>query len=39
MQPMIKEFEMSHLGNLSYFLGIEFVKTEKNYDTASKEVC
>lgn len=26
---MMKEFEMSYLGDLSYFLGMEFLKTEK----------
>lgn len=37
MKRMIKEFEMSDLGVLSYFLGIEFPTTRKGIFTHQKK--
>lgn len=37
-QLIMKELEMSDLGNISYFLGMEFLKTKKRHDFASEEI-
>jgi len=35
----VQEFEMSKLGALSYFLGMEFVNDKRRSASASKKIC